>query len=459
MSYERYRIPTAPAPNLTAQPSRFKVRVSRLRLARLLLHELVRYRGDLPLVLSRPCVYGVFSGPVGGFLPRDELCVGCLRCTVEHPTIVKVLPNPDHAALGDSYFRPEHIATVLYEASTGRIPVRGAGYGGGFGGAGWDAMWTDMSEIVRPTRDGIHGRETISTAIEIGRIPRALAFDLHGALTGERPALLTLPIPILLDWIPALAGRGDAQAAIQAAARTLQSLRVAPLSLALEQPTSTVPLVEPAEVERLIAAGTHFPLIELAAWEPTSYQRLRNAVPESVVAIRLPLGRSPVDLAEHGVGTFHLASDYHGRSSGQFALEAIREAHEQLVRAGLREQVTLIGSGGIIAAEHVPKAIIAGLDAVALDTAVLVAWQARLTGELRAPGAAEFVLPPVPLAWGAQRVINLIASWRDQLLEVLGAMGLREVRRLRGEIGRAMFQADLELEAFGGIEGYPHGTP
>jgi hypothetical protein len=47
-----------------------------------------------------------------------------------------------------------------------------------------------------------------------------------------------------------------------------------------------------------------------------------------------------------------------------------------------------------------------------------------------------------------------VGSWRDQLLEVLGAMGLREVRRLRGEMGRAMFQKDLEREAFSGIEGY-----
>jgi glutamate synthase domain-containing protein 2 len=56
--------------------------------------------------------------------------------------------------------------------------------------------------------------------------------------------------------------------------------------------------------------------------------------------------------------------------------------------------------------------------------------------------------------WGVRRITNLLASWRDQLLEVLGAMGLREVRRLRGEIGRAMFQNDLESEAFSGIQGY-----
>ncbi len=37
-------------------------------------------------------------------------------------------------------------------------------------------MWTDMSEIVRPTRDGIHGREYISTSVDIGRKLKELAF-------------------------------------------------------------------------------------------------------------------------------------------------------------------------------------------------------------------------------------------------------------------------------------------
>jgi glutamate synthase domain-containing protein 2 len=53
-----------------------------------------------------------------------------------------------------------------------------------------------------------------------------------------------------------------------------------------------------------------------------------------------------------------------------------------------------------------------------------------------------------------QRLLNLFASWRDQMLEILGAMGLREVRRLRGEIGRAMFQRELAREAFADIAGY-----
>jgi len=49
--------------------------------------------------------------------------------------------------------------------------------------------------------------------------------------------------------------------------------------------------------------------------------------------------------------------------------------------------------------------------------------------------------------------MNLVGAWRSQLLEVLGAMGLREVRRLRGELGRAMFFHDLERENFAPIFG------
>jgi glutamate synthase domain-containing protein 2 len=161
-----------------------------------------------------------------------------------------------------------------------------------------------------------------------------------------------------------------------------------------------------------------------------------------------------VPLAKDGARSFHLVADYHGRAGGRFALELIRESHERLVGAGLREQVSLIGGGGVAAAEHVPKAILCGLDAVALDTAPWVALQARFEGECMERRSAHIALPSLDGAWAVQRLANLVAAWRDQLLEVLGAMGLREVRRLRGELGRAMFQAELEAEAFAGIEGY-----
>jgi hypothetical protein len=44
--------------------------------------------------------------------------------------------------------------------------------------------------------------------------------------------------------------------------------------------------------------------------------------------------------------------------------------------------------------------------------------------------------------------MNLIGAWHNQLLEVMGAMGIRDARRLRGEAGRAMFFDDLDRSTF-----------
>jgi glutamate synthase domain-containing protein 2 len=141
----------------------------------------------------------------------------------------------------------------------------------------------------------------------------------------------------------------------------------------------------------------------------------------------------------------HLVADRHGRAGGGFLADLVRRAHERLVAERMRDRVTLLAGGGIVTAEHVPKAIACGADAVALDTVLWVALQGD-------PAGTAF--PSMAVPWGVQRITNLAVSWRDQLLEVLGAMGMREVRRLRGEYGRLMLQRELEHEAFSGIEGY-----
>ena len=457
MSYRRYSIPTQPAPNSAPHPNRFRVKVRKLKLAELLLREAVHYRLDLPVVLSRPCVYGVFSGPVGGFMPREPLCVGCLRCSVEFPNVVRIHPNPERLGLGDSYLDPDAVDTLLYEAASGRVPVRGAGYAGGFGGDGWDGMWTDMSEIVRPTRDGIHGREYISTEVFLGSRPKFLQFDPSGRSIGEQPHGLSLPIPILFDLPPLPARLERALTALVGAAEVLETLVVLPLGLVRErglQSAAIVPLVEPARAHEMISLAWRPRMVELDGWDPAAFRALVEGLPDTLIGVRLPFGEDLLPLIEQGASAFHLTADYHGRTSAGFVLQAIRSTHSALVEQGRREQVTLLGSGGIVAAEHVPKAILCGLDAVGIEVSPLIALQARLLGEALNPDQAPLELPGFEAAWGKQRLVNLVASWRDQLLEILGAMGLREVRRLRGEMGRAMFQHELEREAFASIPGF-----
>lgn len=462
-AYHRYHIDVKQAPEIIPWPTRFRVHVGKVGLAKHLITELIHTRFDLPVVTSRPCMYGVYSGPVGGFWPRPELCVGCLRCTTEFPDFVTIEPNPDRLALGDSFFTSRQVDAVAYEAESGRVPVKGAGYRGRFGGEGWDGMWTDMSEIVRPTRDGIHGREFISTVVDIGEKPAYLRFDADGKTPLNPPRIVQLQVPFFFDRLHPGLQSFDLNRILIEAAEEIDSLALTPVDLILNhnlRSHAIVPLVTPTERESVRILPFRPKMIEMDGWDPALFQTIRQRWPETLVALRLgyPSGDELLQYVERGVRIFHLTADYHGRDTrGRFVFDAIREAHLALVDAHRRDEITLLGSGGITAAEHLPKAIIAGLDAVGLDTPLWVALQGRMQGEFtgRPDSQASLRMPDeIPLTWGTQRLKNLAAAWRDQLLEILGAMGLREVRRLRGEIGRALFQRDLEAEAFGEIEGY-----
>ena len=201
-------------------------------------------------------------------------------------------------------------------------------------------------------------------------------------------------------------------------------------------------------------------MIELDFYDAKFNQFISEFLPQTVISMRLDLNsntRGQVEeLAKSGIGVFHLLADYHGRSSdGQFIGDLIWKTHNHLVNSGIREEVTLVASGGIIAAEHVPKAIINGADLVGIDTTYMVALQGRFQGEGCDRERTDFTLPgKLSNDWGTQRIVNWVGATRDQLLEILGAMGMREVRRQRGEVGRAMFAKNLEEEAFSSIAGY-----
>ena len=127
-------------------------------------------------------------------------CRNCFRCIQECPrgALVKSITD-EFKNLGDSYWKPEMILSIWQQAEDGKVPVSGAGYRGPFTGPGFDSMWTDMSEIVRPTRDGIHGREYISTSVDIGRKLNHLVFDSEKNLQSQIPKTIDLPIPIIFD--------------------------------------------------------------------------------------------------------------------------------------------------------------------------------------------------------------------------------------------------------------------
>jgi hypothetical protein len=245
-------------------------------------------------------------------------------------------------------------------------------------------------------------------------------------------------------------------------ARELETLVVLPFSVAKRyaaEGSHVVPLIAPADRAGLPAFSGKPLMVELASWDEELFEDVRHHIPAALPCLRVDFApgieKQIPGYVTAGVRVFHFVADYHGRGAdGDFVLNLIRRVHQALVAVGRRDQVTFIGGGGIVAAEHVPKAIICGLDLVSLETPLLVALQVAMKGPCVDRSGSQFHMHGVENTWGVQRLKNLVASWRDQLLEVMGAMGLREVRRLRGEMGRAMFQKDLEREAFEGITGY-----
>jgi len=458
-TYHRYHIETMETADRWKIPRRFNVKVGKFGLAKLIFKEFFKYFGHWETIFSRPCTYGVFSGPVGGFSPRPDLCVGCLRCEVQHPEFVTITPNGELRALGDKYLTWRHISTIDEEARKGGVPVRGQGYRGRFGGPGFDGMFTDMSEIVRPSRDGIHGRELIGTQVDIGNKPMHLEFDAHGNISND-PKMMTIQVPFLYSAPPSTLDDDRVMEVMATAAATVDTLALLPVDIVNRLGlggANVAPIVNCAGCE--IPEGTR--LVELKQWDEQAHAALEDKGLLVSVAIDMSGDwRATMEEARLGGATIlHLYADHHGLDGkDEFLMDTLAEAHLGLVKAGVRDEVTLIGSGGIAGADHLPKAIISGLDAVGLDHAILVAMQARLSGDTKQRDSATVQVPDgFDKEWGIQRLVNLSCSWRDQMLEILGAMGVREVRRLRGEFGRAMRCADLEAEAFGEIEGFPGG--
>src|SRR3989454_1258929 len=377
--YHRFRIDPKPAPHVYPIPNKFDVSARKLRLAAMLVHEAFEYGFNKEVVLSRPCIYGVFGGRFGGFKPLKHKCVGCMRCVQEYPHIMTVKQSDRYKRLGDSFWTPENVCTVWNEASTGKIPVKGMGYKGAFTGDGFDGMWTDMSEIVRPTRDGVYGREYISTSVDIGRKPTSIDF----AKIDDQPKSLEVPVPIIFDELPTGTDTADIRAAVGLSAEKIGTFNI---SRDIRRRETGLDNLLPIIDERGIVDNEEPDQPEIAEFDaetPGLLDRLLARFDRSILIARLPLredsGSAASKLVRQGVHGLHLYADYHGHDYSRDTRHistALKDVHQQLVREGLRDKVTIIASGGVTLARQISQANIFCAEPVAVSNAGFVAVQA-----------------------------------------------------------------------------------
>jgi ferredoxin len=429
--------------------------------------------GSCRLCVKKRCVYNIFKDNFTHWSNMESpeflyLCKSCYRCVEECTKgIFSLAINPEYRTLGDDYWTANIINSTWAQAHTGAIPVSGAGYRGRFASEGFDSIWTDMSEIVRPTRDGIHGREYINTVVELSRRPMHLKFNADMTIATELTPILEIPLPIALLQPKFGVLSENVLLSMALAAQEIGTF----LFIQPESYTSTLEKYAASLVPCLTRDNylgkaeiiKKSRMIELA-YEPgieKEFATLRNINPNLFIAVGVSLdakaAERALELSRTAVDLIHFYGTEDGREVGaqnpRYLQDMIREVHLKLVDHKIRHKVNLMFSGGLAMAEHMAKSLLCGADAIAIDIPLLIALECRLCNRCKLGKSCPVKLEEVELKWGSQRIINLVGAWYNQLLEVMGACGIREARRMRGEIGRSMWFEDLERDSFGPIFG------
>ncbi len=175
--------------------------------------------------------------------------------------------------------------------------------------------------------------------------------------------------------------------------------------------------------------------------------------PDALVSIKVS---TPTDVDMVAVGSYyagahilHIDGSYGGTGAAPEIAKkniampieyAIPKVHRYLVSEGIREEITLMASGGIRTAHDIAKAIALGADGVILGTSELVAMGCTRCSNCERGRGCPFGLtttdPELSLLidpeWGAERVSNLYGAFAQELSEILRRLGLMSVRELRG---------------------------
>jgi len=451
-------------------------------------------------------------------LSVDTNCVGCHRCAAVCPTrSIYILRYPLEFRR-NAYWTEEAITSIYKQAESGGILLAGMGSDRDYP-IYWDKMLINASQVTNPSIDPL--REPMELKTFLGRRPKTVVVE-EKEIKGEIPPKLELEVPIMfaamsfgaisLNAVKSLAKAAEKEGTyfntgegglhrdlyrygnntiVQVAsgrfgvhpeylnAGAAVEIKIGqgakpgigghlPGEKVGEEVSKTrmIPLgsdaISPAPHHDIYSIEDLRQLI-FSLKEAMDYKKpvgVKIAAVHNIAAIASGIARAGADFIvidgfRGGTG----AAPKRTRDNVGIPIElALAAVDSRLRDESIRNEVSLVVSGGIRNSADVVKAIALGADAVYIGTAALIALGCHMcqkcyTGKCnwgiatQDPQLTKRLDPEM----GAERAANLIRAWKHEIKDMLGGMGINAVESLRGNrlMLRGIGLTDRELKILG----------
>ena len=455
---------------------------------------------------ARVCPHGVHAKPESlafTLRPQDHLCIGP-ACTASGKDCISQCPakalrlavNPVAATMGDFRWTSELILSTWQMAETGHPPTDGLECCHGGSGGGFDRLRIDLPENA-PTKVN---PDEIDTGLDLnhrddGRPQVHIDLPIYGggmSFGSVSIHMILAKARAAVAWNTfTCTGEGgyhdrlhpyDDHVITQVATglfgvreETIQRVRIVEFKYAQgakpglgghllgDKNTRAVARMREAVAGNALFSPFPFHSVYSVEDHKKHLDWIKHVNPRALVSVKVS---TPTDVDMVAVGSYyagahiiHLDGSYGGTGAAPDIAKkniampieyAIPKVHKFLVAEGIRDKITLIVSGGLRTAHDILKAIALGADGVVVGTPEMVAvgcvrCACCESGRGCPRGIASTdpeLMMQMSLDWATQRLINLLAAWREQIVDVLAKLGMKSIRELRGRTDVLYYLAD-----------------